>query len=88
MFRKVIRGLILGACFACANAGAADTYLSRPIRIVAPSTPGDAPDTIARLIAERLSSSLGQQVFVENHPAPEASSVPTSWPRRRPTATR
>ncbi len=50
------------------NAMAADPYPSRPIRIVAPSTPGDAPDVIARILAERLSVALGTQVFVENHP--------------------
>jgi tripartite-type tricarboxylate transporter receptor subunit TctC len=55
------------ALFAVA-AVAADAYPSRPIRIVAPSTPGDAPDVIARLLAERLSAALGTQVFVENHP--------------------
>jgi tripartite-type tricarboxylate transporter receptor subunit TctC len=47
---------------------AADTWPGRPIRIVAPSTPGDAPDVIARILAERLSVALGTQVFVENHP--------------------
>jgi tripartite-type tricarboxylate transporter receptor subunit TctC len=59
-------------CFAGALAqshdAVAQTYPSRAIRIVAPSTPGDAPDVIARLIAERLSAALGTQVFVENHP--------------------
>src|SRR5450631_235089 len=50
------------------KAMAADPYPSRPIRIVAPSTPGDAPDVIARILAERLSVALGTQVFVENHP--------------------
>src|SRR5476651_693305 len=50
------------------GAAAADAWPSRPIRIVAPSTPGDAPDVIARVLAERLSVALGTQVFVENHP--------------------
>src|SRR5450432_1930075 len=50
------------------GAAAADAWPSRPIRIVAPSTPGDAPDVIARVLAERLSAALGTQVFVENHP--------------------
>jgi tripartite-type tricarboxylate transporter receptor subunit TctC len=70
MLRKLlIHGLMLvAASIAPAVAAAAENYPSRPIRIVAPSTPGDAPDVIARLVAERLSSALGQQVFVENHP--------------------
>ena len=53
---------------AAVGAAAADAWPSRPIRIVAPSTPGDAPDVIARVLAERLSAALGTQVFVENHP--------------------
>src|ERR1700680_2922808 len=66
---RLIYGLILVAgSLVCANAIGAESYPSRPIRIVAPSTPGDAPDVIARLVAERLSSALGQQVLVENHP--------------------
>src|SRR5882757_2289663 len=60
--------ILVAASLAGANAIGADSYPNRPIRIVAPSTPGDAPDVIARLVAERLSSALGQQVFVENHP--------------------
>ncbi|MFO1322782.1 MAG: tripartite tricarboxylate transporter substrate binding protein [Burkholderiales bacterium] len=41
---------------------------AKPIRIVAPSTPGDAPDVIARLVADKLSVALGTQVVVENKP--------------------
>ena len=46
----------------------AQGYPTKVIRLVAPSTPGDAPDVIARLVAERLSGALGQQVVVENRP--------------------
>src|SRR5260370_23467996 len=60
--------ILMTASLAGASAVAAEGYPSRPIRIVAPSTPGDAPDVIARLVADRLSSALGQQGFVENHP--------------------
>ena len=39
---------------------------SRPIRLLVPFIPGSAPDVIARQIAERLASALGQVVVVEN----------------------
>jgi len=72
--RTAMRALscaLLGLAIAATMPGkamAADAWPSRPIRIVAPSTPGDAPDVIARILAERLLVALGTQVFVENHP--------------------
>lgn len=47
-------------------AWSADPYPSHPIRWVVPWPPGGVADTQARIIAERLGKSLGQQVLVDN----------------------
>jgi tripartite-type tricarboxylate transporter receptor subunit TctC len=46
----------------------AQDYPAHPIRLVVPYPPGGGNDTLGRLIAQRLSIALGQQVFVENKP--------------------
>ena len=44
----------------------AQAYPSRPITIIAPTTAGGPPDTIARLLGERMRITLGQPIIVEN----------------------
>jgi tripartite-type tricarboxylate transporter receptor subunit TctC len=46
----------------------ADDYPSRPITLIVPQAPGGGNDTIARIIAQKMTQSLGQQVIVENRP--------------------
>ena len=48
-------------------------------RFVVPYTPGAANDTLARILAQRLSSASGQTVLVENRPAPAVTSAPSWW---------
>ena len=46
----------------------AQSYPNRPIKLIAPFPPGGTSDVLGRLIAQKLSESLGQPVIVENRP--------------------
>ena len=60
--------LISTAALALPGAAQAQTYPSKPIRLVLPYVPGGIIDTAGRHFALRLSESLGQSVVVENRP--------------------
>src|SRR6267378_3380780 len=49
-----------------AAAQSADSFPTRPIKILVPYAPGGATDIIARIVAAKLTESLGQSVLVEN----------------------
>ena len=49
----------------------ADTYPSRPVRIVLPLGPGGVGDISARIVADKLSDKLGQRFIIENQPSPD-----------------
>src|SRR5258706_5306558 len=59
--------LVAAACGCLFSAAvAAQAYPAHPVRIVIPLSPGGTTDVPGRIIAQKLSETLGQQFFVEN----------------------
>ena len=61
-------GLSLAVAGLCASAAVAQTYPSKPLKLVVPYAAGGSTDQLARAIAEPLGRALGQPVVVENKP--------------------
>ena len=68
--RQTLLGILSATMLAAApwSAATADTYPSRPIRVIVPYPAGGGTDIIGRLISVHLSQRLGQSVIVENKP--------------------
>ncbi len=67
--RRVFASAIFGTAFiVTASAFAADTYPSRPIRVISPFPPGSASDTVSRVVLDQVSQILGQPMVIETKP--------------------
>src|SRR4051812_10670059 len=51
-----------------ASSASSQPYPNKPVRLIVPYPAGGATDVVARLVAERMSEDLGQQIVVENRP--------------------
>jgi len=60
------RSFSLGLVGLTAGAASADDYPSRPIRLIVPYAPGGGADTIGRIVARRVSETIGQPIVIEN----------------------
>jgi tripartite-type tricarboxylate transporter receptor subunit TctC len=58
----------LGVTLVWASASVAQSYPAKPVRFISPYAPGGGTDTMARVLAQKLSEGLARQVFVENRP--------------------
>lgn len=61
-------GLALACALAPSVASAQASYPSKPIRFIVPYPPGGGTDIVARLVAQKMTISMGQQVVVDNKP--------------------
>ena len=80
-----LRGVVLAATLSFfASPAFAQPYPSKPIRIVVPFAAGGAVDTLARLIANKLSEQLGQTVLVENRAGAGGNLAPDAVAKSAP----
>lgn len=63
MFKRL---LVLATCALAASAALAQTYPSKPVRMIVGFPPGGGTDVVARVIAQKLTEWWGQPVTVEN----------------------
>jgi tripartite-type tricarboxylate transporter receptor subunit TctC len=83
---------LLAACLvglaALAAPAAAQNYPSRNIKFIVPFQAGSATDTLARILGEHVSRTLGRPVIVENMAGASGVLAAQNVPAPSPTATR
>jgi hypothetical protein len=70
--KTLFAGLFVAMTLSATHALAQD-FPNKPIRIVVPYSPGGGTDAVARIMAQRLTATLGQSVLVENKPGASAN---------------
>ena len=63
---KLSRGILFAALLGCASGAWAQAYPTRPISLVVAFSAGGPTDSIARIVAARMTGAIGQTVVVEN----------------------
>jgi tripartite-type tricarboxylate transporter receptor subunit TctC len=55
-------------CAICTTFAQAQTYPTKPVRVIVPFPPGGISDVLSRVMAQHLTSAMGQQFIVDNRP--------------------
>ncbi len=87
--------LVIALHAATAAAQQQGAFPSRPVRLIVANAPGTGPDSVARLLAARLSENWGQQIVIDNRPGATgliaaetvANAVPDGYTLWLPTMT-
>ena len=66
LVRRLGTALLAPLLFIVSFAAIAQPYPSKPIRLIVPDATGGSPDQLGRLLAQKMSESMGQQVIVDN----------------------
>ena len=70
------------------GAAVAQSFPSKPIRVIVPFGPGGVADITARVVAPKLSEGLGQQLVIENKPSAGGVVAGQEVARAEPDGTR
>jgi tripartite-type tricarboxylate transporter receptor subunit TctC len=67
--RQILRRLLAALLFAAAGAAFAQAYPAKPVKLIVPFGAGGVADITARVLAQKMSDTIGQQVLVDNRPS-------------------
>ena len=69
MNRRHLAALILGiACAPMAATAQSNTFPNKPVKFIVPYAAGGLPDSVARIVAQKLTERLGQSFVIDNKP--------------------